>query len=208
MGIDLFIPGRALLSAALKYAGIWLIFAIAASDFRRCEKSDFRLLIAGLGFTLVSDALLLFTPWHFAGVACFCGVHLSCIRRCVKAAFKAALLITISVALALAVCALLGIRLPYLLIAGALYAALIVSATACAFRSGHPNAIQIRIGMLLFVLCDINVALFNVAPHVFAPASVLMWAFYLPSQLLLSLSCAKTPAQYVKRRGCPRLYRN
>jgi len=54
------------------------------------------------------------------------------------------------------------------------------------------------VGILLFLLCDINVGIFNFTSYVtinsnwFAAiekfASVGMWMFYLPSQVLISLS--------------------
>ena len=44
-------------------------------------------------------------------------------------------------------------------------------------------------GFLLFLCCDICVGLFNLLDHgpVYAVASVLMWVFYLPSQVLLAI---------------------
>ena len=48
-----------------------------------------------------------------------------------------------------------------------------------------------RLGIMLFLACDLNVLFFNVLPagHVLVrAASVLMWFFYLPSQLLLALA--------------------
>jgi hypothetical protein len=54
------------------------------------------------------------------------------------------------------------------------------------------------IGMLLFLLCDINVGLFNLSGFVTIPeemysllyslSSILMWTFYAPSQVLIALS--------------------
>jgi hypothetical protein len=57
---------------------------------------------------------------------------------------------------------------------------------------------MVALGMFLFLACDINVALFNITK--FVPptneiifklqytAFVLIWFFYLPSQILLSMS--------------------
>lgn len=47
-----------------------------------------------------------------------------------------------------------------------------------------PNRELILIGMILFLLCDINVGLYNILKGPF----IFIWLFYLPSQLLLALS--------------------
>jgi hypothetical protein len=47
--------------------------------------------------------------------------------------------------------------------------------------------------MILFLCCDINVAIFNTAPPdttLYSISAPLMWLFYLPAQILLSLSAA------------------
>ena len=69
-----------------------------------------------------------------------------------------------------------------------------IKAKICAF----PHPIMFLIGLILFLLCDINVLLFNlsayinVSSEVYAvlqiASTVLMWAFYLPSQVLIVLS--------------------
>jgi hypothetical protein len=52
-------------------------------------------------------------------------------------------------------------------------------------------------GMVLFLLCDINVGLFNLSDFltvtstyeiIYELSAVLMWTFYAPSQVLLALS--------------------
>jgi len=55
----------------------------------------------------------------------------------------------------------------------------------------------LAIGMVLFLLCDINVGLFNLSAFlpvgpvydkIYALSSILMWTFYAPSQVFISLS--------------------
>lgn len=55
----------------------------------------------------------------------------------------------------------------------------------------------LAIGMVLFLLCDINVGLFNLSAFlpvgpvydkIYALSSILMWIFYAPSQVFISLS--------------------
>lgn len=54
------------------------------------------------------------------------------------------------------------------------------------------NSVLIITGMLLFMLCDIHVALFNIDLNITAPQYqlilFLIWLFYAPSQFLLALS--------------------
>ncbi len=56
--------------------------------------------------------------------------------------------------------------------------------TAC-FKEGAHRLLFV--GLCLFVLCDINVALYNSFPANYLSA-LLMWAFYLPSQAMVVLS--------------------
>ncbi len=58
----------------------------------------------------------------------------------------------------------------------------------------NPNGQMIALGMILFLLCDINVALYNILGYIgkvnvfYNISFVSMWLFYLPSQVLLALS--------------------
>jgi hypothetical protein len=77
----------------------------------------------------------------------------------------------------------------------AAYATLISASTIFAFMRRQPrtNAILSRLGMSLFILCDLNVLLWNlregaVLPGVPAWTGILMWTFYLPGQTALALS--------------------
>jgi hypothetical protein len=76
----------------------------------------------------------------------------------------------------------------------ALYAcALLASVTLSyiyAARIPSPGKIMIPLGMTLFLLCDINVGLYNLSNgnNIFR---ILIWVFYLPSQALLALSAKK-----------------
>ncbi|MDR0596439.1 MAG: hypothetical protein LBG50_02750, partial [Clostridiales Family XIII bacterium] len=76
-----------------------------------------------------------------------------------------------------------------------LYAALIITATVTAFvrKQARVNNLLSRLGMVLFVLCDINVFLWNsremgALTDIPAWTYMLMWAFYLPAQTMLALS--------------------
>lgn len=59
----------------------------------------------------------------------------------------------------------------------------------------RPNGLMVALGMLLFLLCDINVLLYNIFRYVkqtngllYRLSHVSIWLYYLPSQVLLALS--------------------
>lgn len=65
-------------------------------------------------------------------------------------------------------------------------------------KSGNRKNIKyLAAGFVLFLLCDINVGLFNISDFIslgkyyniiYSASSILMWTFYAPSQVLLALS--------------------
>ena len=84
---------------------------------------------------------------------------------------------------------LLRLASPVNLLAG-LYFSQLLSNTVLAWRSGRPGRL-FAVGLTLFVGCDVCVGLFNALPPGSPPysaASVGMWFFYLPSQVLITLS--------------------
>jgi hypothetical protein len=79
-----------------------------------------------------------------------------------------------------------------------------VSAAVSAFRNKKypkPNNFLALTGMLLFLLCDINVVmLYNLGlpSGVTNAAHKLIWVFYLPSQLFLAVSAFSFEKPHVK----------
>ena len=76
-------------------------------------------------------------------------------------------------------------------LAAALYFSQLASNALLAWtlRGAHWRAFAL--GLTLFAGCDICVGLFNVLPAaspLYFPASIGMWLFYLPSQVLIALS--------------------
>lgn len=181
-------------SSMLKYCAVLLCLTIAVLSYKNpYSKQDCKALITAMLFTALADYLLLFTSKTTIGVMVFCIAHLAHIARINKSAFKAGVVIYLMAAVLLSALAAIGLTLPYLYIACAIYVALILTATITAFRADMPkrNLILIRTGMVLFVLCDICVALFNVlhAGGMFYEAALLLiWLFYVPSQISLALS--------------------
>jgi len=88
-------------------------------------------------------------------------------------------------------------RLPFETGLAAVYACALITGAVTAFLRRkaypHPNRVLIPLGMLLFMLCDINVALINILPEGAGrgAAGILIWVFYLPAQALLSISGKK-----------------
>lgn len=75
-----------------------------------------------------------------------------------------------------------------------------------------PSRVNHRIfaaGLLLFLLCDINVGLFNLSGYIslsgkageliYRLSSILMWTFYAPSQVLIAVSGERTPSILTKK---------
>ena len=188
VSIDLFFPSLFTLSSWFKFIGIVLCLIVACAA-AQCplDRTDARYNCVAMLFTVAADVFLLFTTSYEAGIALFCVAHLLRIRLlCGKRPSLALLFADIALCFIL----IFGVHLSQLYALSICYALLLLSATISTFisrRFPRRNAILLRLGMILFLLCDINVALFNIASP-FAAAAVLMWVFYLPSQVLLALS--------------------
>jgi uncharacterized membrane protein YhhN len=183
-----------LLCKVLKYAADAVCFLIAVLTYRYSfRRDDAGLLILALFFTLIADALFLFAYAFTSGIVCFYFVHLCYIRRYKKKSFIRNFVLALAVIAFCTVGFIAGLKLPYVPLLGVVYAVLIVTATGLAFRSNLPqvNKRLAEVGMILFLLCDTNVALSFFASK-FGQfnqiISTLVWVFYTPSQLFLSLS--------------------
>lgn len=99
-----------------------------------------------------------------------------------------------------------GIQADTLLISSIFYFISILTNTIHAIYYAYHNpkdsaARFFALGLVLFVLCDINVGLFNLSSFlplsqelyggIYAASSLLMWIFYAPSQVLIALSVSK-----------------
>lgn len=185
------------LSGALKYTSMLLCFALCAL----CRREAFlqkhsRLLLFALALTLIADALLLFTSYHVPGILFFCCAHALHIRRISVFWSHAVLFATGIASLFCFIGQACGQSLPALFITAAFYAALLLCHIACAFflapkRLPACNARLIRAGTLLLLCCDLCVMRRNLPPAagtLYTAALIMMWGFYLPSQVLFALS--------------------
>ena len=196
-------------SAAIKYSGILLcvLFAVIRAVCLRNMTSS--LIAVALIFTAFSDRFLLFGEDYLPGVICFCitqTLYLAVLEkgRPVRNGvllFFAGVPVTVAAVILLAPAAgddvvLVG--------AAAFYAfSFIRNMVLAAGRSlqGERDEIGIRLftaGLLMFVMCDVNVLLYNLPGYIdigaqpvlraVELAGILMWFFYLPSQVMIVLS--------------------
>lgn len=178
---------------------------------------------AGLFFTLISDLFILLLNYYFYGVLVFIlvqqlySLRLIMLQNEGRDKTKKILLygkrITIQAAIATVVSIVLliaGVNPDGLLIASVLYFVSILFNTIAAIQlciKDHKNKSNLlyAVGMLLFLLCDINVGLFNLTGFIKLPediytviysySSILMWTFYAPSQILIALSVSYSRMQ-------------
>jgi len=193
LGLDIFLAPRSLLSRSFKYASIVLCFLLSTSLFFNSEnKRDSKYVVIALMFTMIADIFLLFTHHKVIGIFFFCLVQLTYLKR-----YHLQIFITGIYFVVISMIAYLVLPLQLLYIIAGLYAILILSCMISTFKTELPkfNLYCVRIGMILFILCDINVALFNELSRNFSYyrfISIAIWLFYLPSQLLLALSASHT----------------
>ena len=148
------------------------------------------------GITLVADFFLLFTDYFVIGVIVFLFAHSVALYRYNPGWVP--FLASISGALCIASLVIMGFyhsdkELLYFALLCSAYAVLIIGVFVSTFHTEQPriNTLLSRIGMILFIGCDINVFLSNflhASSVFFGPALILMWVFYLPAQTLLALS--------------------
>lgn len=198
LGLDLFLPGTGW-DVPLKYLSILLCFLWSLGS---AGNLDGKLTSTALAFTLLADLfLLVLDRWYGAGVASFCVVQLLYLARIHRAGTRP---------LALRLLLRAGLA-ALLLIAGAALGALngLTALTLIYFSQLAANFIAglslgrrgmvFTLGLLLFIGCDLCVGLNNLS-SVLPQAAVLallpfarvgMWLFYLPSQVLITLSAGK-----------------
>lgn len=167
----------------LKYAGVLLCLLYAALCALR---GGDRLIPAALALTAAADWFLLVRGDHFAlGVALFLGVQTLYLLRLRTAGAPWAYWLRMGLPLLMGVIVWrLGLLSPLNLLV-CLYFSQLLSNAALAWTV--PGQRPFAAGLTLFVGCDVCVGLFNLG--LAAPFSgVGMWLFYLPSQVLITLS--------------------
>lgn len=192
-GVKLFIS-----SDEIKYICIILCFTISLLIGKDCmTKEDRNLLQLGLFFTVIADLFLLVYSYHTLGVFIFCIAQTFYSIRYDNANAYQTIRKYLSILLIIIITYLIVnsfiIEVEFLFTVAFFYAILLIVNVIKAIRAcrrslfPYPNKHMIAWGMILFLLCDINVALFNTIEKNNIPF-ILIWFFYLPSQVLLALS--------------------
>jgi hypothetical protein len=185
-------------SLYLKYSTIILCFILSLFlGSEGCNNTDKFLVQSARLFTVIADYFLVILDDCKYGILCFCIVQIIYIIRhsfVVKVKlYKLSLAASLIMA---SLIMLLGrINLPDLnkevVMEGSAYGCILLLSLYIALQT---KDYLICIGMLLFFMCDINVALYNITKEFIH--GLLIWLFYLPSQLLLTLSGFKN--EYLK----------
>lgn len=183
------VTGSSDATVPVKYAGILLCLAFALL----CAfKGGDRLIPAALALTACADWFLLVrNDCYVLGVALFLCVQTVYFFRLRRGGAPAAWPLRSGLALGLGLAAYaVGLATPLNLLA-MLYFSQLLSNTALAWTRKGKGARRFALGLTLFVGCDACVGLFNALPPgsaLYPAASIGMWLFYLPSQVLIALS--------------------
>lgn len=203
------------LSAIIKYSMIILCFCYVLFYKKGTGKGILLCLRFALLFTVISDFFILLLDYYFYGVLSFLIVHqLYALKMDIEMEHKRILLtflkrLCLQLIIAAGICLLLrgvGVTLERLLIVTVFYFVCIVMNVIYAVRVSlhRPKEKSSRIfaaGMILFLLCDVNVGIFNLSDFLtlsktsyellYLISAILMWTFYAPSQVLIALSVVK-----------------
>jgi len=182
------LPGHQWLDE-LKFASILLCFLFAVALYwTSTNKRDSKFVVMGLFFTVIADVNLVLMNEHVLGVFFFCLVQLTYLKRLTSRYFRFSVIVA-----TIAMLSAFFISSQTLYVLAGLYAFLILSVTTATWASKLPqfNKQCASWGMILFILCDLHVALGNQLPVDYwydALAHNMVWLFYLPSQTLLAMS--------------------
>lgn len=211
--IDIFKSEYYKISAIIKFAGIVGCFCYTLLFLKKKDNPLSTQLVRGaLFFTVISDIFLLFTNESEKGLFTFCivqGIYRYFLWIISKqhskkenSLFFLFLPNTIIGIFVLFVMYFLSIDINLLLIITVFYFVSIVINVIVAIKAAisimESYLVIYALGMLLFLFCDINVGIFNLADfivldsrifdQIYKFSTVGMWLFYLPAQVLLAIS--------------------
>lgn len=188
--LSLDLSGKSGAGIWLKYGGILLCLIFSALCARR---GGDRLVTAALCLTAAADSFLLVLNAHYAlGVLIFLGAQSAYLLRLRLQTGNAWLALRMLVPLAVGLLLLrLGQAAPLNLLAGLYFSQLLVN-TAIAWSVSGRRWRLFALGLTLFIGCDLCVGAFNapalIPAALYSFARFGMWFFYLPSQVLITLS--------------------
>ena len=208
--------GSIFLSSIIKFSIVIFCFWYALLFGKSIYQKQLLYLRIALLFTVIADLFILIYDYYFLGVLAFCVVQQLYalrldLRLCNNRVHKISvsflkrviiqLIITFIISILLNV---VGVILDILLIITVFYFICIMmnvwNATRLAIKKHNRINTLFAFGITLFLLCDINVGVFNLTYYIslsslewfhtiYLISSILMWAFYAPSQVLIAL-CA------------------
>lgn len=209
LSIDLSLIEIHISSSVIKYISIVICFLMSLLTGRKyLDKTDILLLQLGLFTTLIADFSLIFTDYIELGVGVFSIVHIVYVIRYKRNKIRA-ILICLTVIFHIIVITYLILnyfisKIDLLFGVALFYSISLIFSFVGAIKAykhksfPYPNKYLIAWGMLLFLLCDINVGISNITRLTNNSIGIisvlknisgfLIWFFYLPSQVLLSLS--------------------
>lgn len=209
------------LSSYIKFLVIILCFCYVFFFGKNSDKGIIFCMKTAMFFTLVSDLFLLILDYYIYGVLTFIVVQQFYSIRLMLAAHRKrswfAFRVFLQLAIAMGVCLVLwlaGVKPDILLAISAFYFISILTNTFTAAGYAVRNRMDqcnvlFAVGMVLFLLCDINVGFFNMSGFIALPerlyqllysmSSILMWAFYAPAQVILVLSASLNLAKSTKK---------
>ena len=187
---------------------IWLILNFISAKKRGESKSlihSYKWMAIIMTFTFTSDIFLLFTSKYTVGIATFILVQLFYAFRLRNVKLKNALGLVFMCSAFLVLMILMSFKFGssfsdnFMLVEVIVYALLFLSNLFLYGKRSKEN-MQYRwmfIGLCLYAVCDLQVAIYNM-PSSFTVPSLLteisavgMWLFYLPGQVILTLSADK-----------------
>lgn len=187
--LDLFGTYREWVSTALKFSCIVLCFINTLLIHNEHSKIDSVLLKCVFFMTIIADLNLLILNNYKLGVILFCIIQtFYIIRHSLASKFNYKIWGLFCIVFIIGVFQFKNI----LLLSGFYYLCLsilsIYTAISTLWYKKYPEITKRLIisGLILLFLCDINVALFNLKRNMIS--GCLIWFFYVPSQLFLSLS--------------------
>lgn len=165
---------------------------------------DLRLLQLGLFLTCLADLCLIIFNYFTLGIALFCLVQITySLRYKINHTLLTLKYFALTFTCIFTIYVIINftlVSLDILFVFGLFYSICLITSVIYAIKNKYqkPNKYMVAFGMVLFLLCDINVALRNITsliplPETFTTATyqlstTLIFVFYLPSQLLLALS--------------------
>lgn len=208
--MDIFSIKSIVSSNKLKFLSMILVLFICFIIGKNSISSkDTMLLQIGVFITVIADVfLLLFNKHYILGIGLFCIVQILYFIRYSSNNPKVILrnfsIIFITLFFIYTIVNQLLVKIDFLVLISFYYAICLLLSSYRAIslynkkNYSRLNINLIALGMILFLLCDISVALYNITKFIHISnqsttllsniSSVSMWMFYLPSQVLLALS--------------------